>query len=135
MTRPAVQPRDTERLVVDYLTVALTDVNCTVGIGVPEAWTPSSTPHVEVALDGLADQWPVVTQGTVRVVARAGSTTAAKALCAVAFGWLCAHEGDGVIVSARPLTGPIPATDPDTHAELAAATVRVTVRTARLEEV
>lgn len=128
--KPEVEPRDTERLVVDFLDGEISDV-CTVGVGVPETWTPASElPHLEVALDGeFVQSWPVATVCTVRLVARAASTTEAKALCGLAFGVLCAHNGDGVIAGTRPLTGVIPARDPQTQAELAAATVRVTVRT------
>lgn len=132
--KPQVQPRDVERLVVAYLTEALEDENCTVGVGVPASWKPTSTPHVEVASDGEPrDGWPIVTYTTIRLVARANGTSAAKALCGLAYGLLCAHNGDEAIVSTRALAGPLPARDPQTNAELASATVRVTARTEPVE--
>lgn len=126
----AARPRDVERLVVDFLIDALADQDCTVSVGVPADWTPADIAHVEVVSDGEPLQaWPIVMYATIRLVARSGSTTEAKALCGLAFGLLCAHNGDGVIVGTRPLTGVLPARDPETNAELASATVRVTVRT------
>jgi hypothetical protein len=132
--KPQVQARDAERLVVDLLTDLLENEDCTVGVGVPEGWTPSSPKHLQVASDGEPTSlWPVATQTTIRLVAHAGSTTEAKALCALASGLFCAHNGEDDIVSVRSLTGVLPARDPDTDAELAAATVRVTVRTEPIE--
>src|SRR5690349_12396877 len=111
------QPRDVERLVVAYLTEALEDEDCTVGIGVPPNWKPTSTKHLEVASDGepVASGWPVCTRTTIRLVARANGTSAAKALCGRAYGLLCAHNGDDDITSTRALTGPLPARDPQTN--------------------
>lgn len=128
----ALQSQDVERLVVDYLTDLLGDV--TVAVGVPTDWTPASTPHLEVASDGIpTQQWPIVDFATIRLVARAASTTAAKALCARAHGRLCACPGTNEIYGTTSLTGVLPARDPDTHAELASATVRVAVRTIPLD--
>lgn len=130
--KPAVMPRDVERLVVDFLEDALAehDPDASVGIGVPGGWTPTQFPHLEVVSDGEPlNVWPIAMRATIRLVARAATTTDAKALCALAFGLLCAHNGDGVIVQTRPLTGVLAARDPDTHVEIASATVRVTCRT------
>lgn len=121
------QPRDVERLVVDYLTGQLDD--STVGVGVPGGWTPTQFPHLEVVSDGGNAIWPIATRSTVRLVARAATTTDAKALCGLAFGLLCAHNGDGEIVRTRALTGVLATRDPETHVEIASATVQVTVRT------
>lgn len=132
--KPLVMPVDTERLVKDYLAEVMADVDCTVGIGVPEGWAPGDTKHLEVASDGVPIAvWPIFTRTTIRLVARAGSTTEAKELCALGLGYLLAHNGDGVIVGTRYLTGPLPARDPETKAELAAATASVRARTEPIE--
>lgn len=130
--KPAVMPRDVERLVVDFLTDAIVDhdPDASVGIGVPGGWTPTQFPHLEVVSDGEPlNAWPVAMYATIRLVARAATTTDAKALCALAFGLLCAHNGDADIAQTRPLTGVLAARDLETHVELASATVRVTCRT------
>lgn len=126
------QPRDVERLVIDYLedVIADHDPDVTVGLGVPRGWGPSQFPHLEVVSDGEPlNLWPVAMRATIRLTARAATTSDAKALCALAFGLLCAHNGDEAIVQTSPLTGVLDARDPDTHVEIASATVRVTCRT------
>lgn len=132
--KPAVMPRDAERLVVDLATDLLADDDCTVGIEVPKGWVPTARKHLQIVSDGdPVAIWPIATRPTVRLVARAGTTTDAKDLCARAYGSLCAYRGDDVIARIQPLTGVLAARDPDTHAELASATVRVTVRTEPIE--
>lgn len=124
--RPAVTYPDAERLVVDYLNSLLTE---TVAVGVPSNWGPSSPSHLQVQLDGTPRmEHPVIAHATIRLVARAQSTSAAKALAAKAQGLLCAHPGGGGIASTGPYTGVFPARDPDTNAELASTTCRVSVR-------
>jgi len=125
-----VQAPDVEQLVKDYLQEVMFDVDCTIGIGVPSGWTKTSTPHLEVASDGapFAD-WPLFIHETIRLVARAGSTSEAKELCARGQGWLLAHNGNADISQTRFLSGVIPARDAQTGAELAFCTSRVSVRT------
>lgn len=125
MAEPVTYP-DVERLVRDYLAARL---DASVGVGVPATWTAQSGPHVQVALDGsfLRDH-PAAAHCTVRLVAWAASTTAAKALVQEAQGWLLAHPGGGGIATTRPLTGLIPGRDSRTGAEIASVTVRVTIR-------
>lgn len=122
---------DVERLVVDWLADRFADLDedVTVGIGVPAGWTASLKAHVAVAWDGTPIvEWPAVQRATIRLVAYAGSPTEAKRLAALAQGVLCSHPGGDGIVSARPLTGVLPARDPDTQSEIAATTSRVVVR-------
>lgn len=124
----AVEVPDVERLVVDWLDTQLSE---SVGITVPANWKPgTSPPFLQVACDGHpSNTWPVTMNATVRLVAWASTKTAAKALAAKAQGVLCSHPGGGGISSARPLTGPLPARDASTGAELAAVTCRVILRT------
>jgi hypothetical protein len=136
MRTPAAFP-DPERAVVDLLTelMDLYDETVTVGVGVPGGWRPDHSPHLEVAWDGT----PIIEQrtmahATVRVVARAGSTTEAKRLALLAQGLLAAHDGTGPISVVRPLTGPLPARDPDTRAEIASFTVRASTRAVLIPE-
>lgn len=120
----AVYP-DIERLVVDHLKLWLAP-DATVGVGVPPGWTLTSTPHVSVALDGQLIDHPVVAHCTIRCTARAASTTEAKRLATLAQAHLLAVPD--FACGAASLTGVLPARDPDTHAELASVTVRVSVR-------
>jgi hypothetical protein len=108
----------------------------TVGVGVPEGWTPDVTPHLEVAWDGTPVVFAqgVVYGATLRIVARAKTTTTAKRLASLAQGLLTAHSGGGGITSFRPLTGPLPARDPDTRAELCSVTLRATARAVTVPE-
>jgi hypothetical protein len=127
MARPLVTYPDIERAVVDLLAAALDDV--TVGVGVPANWRPATGTHVEVSWDGTPiDNHPISMGGTVRVVAWAATKTEAKATAMLAHGHLLAYSGGGAFVSILPLTGPLPAVDPDhDKAELCSFTVRATV--------
>ena len=128
MTRPSVTYPDPERATVDLLTPLLD--GATVGVNLPDDWTPASDPHVRVAWDGTPRlNHPVSIGATVRLVAYAGTKTEAKRLAMEAFGHACGYGGgDPDLVSVHPLTGPLPATDPDHYdAEICSVTVRVTV--------
>ncbi len=131
--KPAATYPDAERLSVDYLTDEL-DEDATVGVGVPDGWTIDSPSHIEVALDGVPIMHhPMFAHATIRLVARAASTTEAKRLATKGLGVLCAHPGGTDIRTVLPLTGPLPSRDPQTEAELAAVTARVTVRSTPIE--
>lgn len=130
----AVTYPDVEHLVVDYLAELIDSAEARVGVGVPAGWTPSSTPHVQVALDGTPNMvHPIAANHTIRLVARAATTSAAKALAMKAHGLLLAHPGGDGIASTRALTGVFPAHDSKTNAEIASVTARVTVRAIPLE--
>lgn len=123
----AVEIPDVERLVVDYLDAVLTEQ---IGVGIPSNWTATSQPFLQVSCDGHPfNSWPVTMTATVRLVGWAKTTTTAKALAARAQGLLCAHPGGDGIAVVQPLTGPLPARDPDNAgAQLAAVTCSVTLR-------
>lgn len=122
-------PRDAERVTIDYLTAALLahgqDVTC--GVTIPTTtWTSTTKSHVQVAWDGTPESvYPVMDRATVRVTAWAYTTTAAKTLVGLCEGLLLSHPGSPEIGSIKPLTGTLPAQDPDTKAQLASISVRV----------
>ena len=130
---------DVEIPVQTYLRERMSDLgeNVTVGVNVPASWSqlnPNQRPHIQVANDGT----PIVLHNlaafvTVRLTAWAVTSAEAKRLAARAQGLLCGHPGGEVIRGARPLTGVLPARDPDTHAEIASTTSRVTIRSAPIE--
>jgi hypothetical protein len=122
---------DAEQLVIDLLTELIADHedDVTVGLGVPTGWKPTDPAHLEVAMDGTPDQKPpIVAHPTIRIIARAATSTEAKRLAALAQGLLLAHRGGSGITGIRPLAGVLPAQDPQTRAELASVSLRVTVR-------
>lgn len=127
----AVTYGDVERLVVDHLATVLAGrlpAGATIGVGVPSGWVPASPLHVQVVWDGTPTRThPIVINATVRVVVRAASTTLAKQYALLIEGLLLAG-GWPDSFSVQPLTGVLPAGDPDTNAQLASFTVRVTVR-------
>lgn len=128
MTKPLVTYHDPERATVDLLAAAMSGV--TVGVNLPEDWTPKSTPHIQVAWNGTPTvRHPISMAAVIRLIAYAGTKTDAKRLAMEAQGRACAYSSDQTdIVSILPLTGPLPASDPDHHdAEICAVTVRVTV--------
>ena len=109
--------------------IASHEPTVTVSVGVPSTWKPSSPPHIEVALDTTdTSEHPVASRSLVRIVARSNSTSRSKELANLAHGLLCGYDGDDLISGIRPALGLIPARDPDTRAELASVTVRVTTR-------
>lgn len=126
MAPPLVTYPDVEHLVVDLLDAALDD--CTVGVGVPDDWTPADGPHLQVACDGTVDEHPISQRHTVRLTAWSSSPTEAKALMHLAHGHLLASSGRDGLSTVSPLTGLLPAFDDDHRAELASCTVRVRVR-------
>lgn len=126
--KPLAVPPDAEHLVVDYLTSALAGrgQDVTVGVDLPATWTTTTKPHVQVGHDGTpSGRYPITAKATVRLTAWASSTTAAKALAALAQGLLLVHPGDAGVGSTQFLTGNLPARDPTTGAQLASNTTRV----------
>ncbi len=139
---PAHQVPDAEKAVRALLTAAMASPTCTVAIDLPADWTPgvpgdpsrpASPPHVQPQWDGtnLAGH-QITATATVRVVVWAATKSLAKDTAARAQALLLAHDGTPPISTVRPGVGPVPARDPDTRAEMAWFTVRVTVRTTPL---
>lgn len=125
--KPVVEWPDVERLMVDLIDGF--DITDTVGVGVPSGWTPDAGVHAQVALDGTTTIIVSVMQRhTMRVTVWAETTTAAKAAAARLQANLHAHPGGEGITAIKPLTGTLPAKDPDTGAELASFTVAAVVR-------
>lgn len=122
---------DVERAVVDLLTelVGTIEPDVTVGVGVPADWNVEHDPHLQVSCDGTPTlDHPIAAHSTVRIVAWAETTSRAKELANLAHGLIVAHDGAPPIAGVRTLTGLFPARDPETRAELASFTVRVSVR-------
>jgi hypothetical protein len=123
---------DVEHLVIDLLQALISPLETvTVGLGVPEGWTPAATPHLQVEAIGspFRSLHPVAGKESVRVIAHAGTTSEAKRLVSLAEGLLLAHAGGSGISSIKPATHALGARDPDTRAELASVMVTVMART------
>lgn len=131
--KPLVQARDVEALTIAVMSELLEDEDCTVALGVPSDWTPTSTPHLQVVSDAQFGAWPIATKDTIRLTARGNGRTATVALCRKAQGLLVAYDGDDEIVQTKYLTGPLWDIDPQTRHTIASATVRVTTRTVTVE--
>lgn len=131
MNEPVTFP-DPERVVRAWLAerIAALEPTVTVGVGVPQGWTPTgSPPHIQVACDGVpSHEHPVLAHATIRLVAWSDSTSESKRLAALAQGLLCSHPGGDGIAATRMFTGVLPARDAATRAELASTTTRVTLR-------
>ena len=128
MSKPLAVPPDAEHVTIDYLTAALAargqDVTC--GVNIPTTWTTTTKSHLQVALDGTPEvTYPIRWRTTIRLTAWASTTTAAKALAALAHGLMLSHPGSPEVGSVRPLTGTLPTRDPVTGAQLASVTVQV----------
>lgn len=96
----------------------------TKSVGLPRLWKPDTHPiHLQVACDAeFLDAHPIAARSTVRVVAWGDSPTVVKR---------AAHLAQACLLSIgqiTPLTGVLPATDDETHAELAMFTVRIWTR-------
>lgn len=129
MTKLLVVYPDAEALIIDHLKAVMS--GCTVGIGVPANWKKGSTPRLEVAWDGTPSVvHPIAQRATVRLTARADTPAQAKQLVQEAHGHVLYGPWPDGISNVRSLTGPFPARDPQTLAELASVTVQVTVRSA-----
>lgn len=121
--KPAVIYPDAEAATRATLTDLLAGEGCTVAIGKPTDWTTGSDPHVQVNLDGTPRiDHPIVAYATIRVTIWSYDPSPAKALAALAMGLLLAER------YVTPLTGILPARDPDSGADLASFTVRVATR-------
>lgn len=126
---------DTERELVDLLTVLLSDEQMTVGIGVPEDFDPDQDlPHLQVSQDSATvPRHRVIARPIVRLTVWSGSPTTSKRLIQKADALLAAYPGDGTISTISTATGLFTARDRDNRdAELASCTVRVTVRSSPL---
>jgi len=131
VTKPLAVPPDAERVIIDFLTTALAarSQDVTVGVDLPTTWTTGTKPHVQVALDGTPSvQYPIMARASIRVTCWHAYTTTAKALAALCQALLCAHPGSVSVASVQPLTGVLPARDPDSGAQLASVSVRVNLR-------
>ncbi len=119
--RPRAQFDDVERVAIDVVADLLDGEDCTVGV-LPDGWrnpsTPTpETPHVQVAWDGTDNVAQVVAFATIRVTAWAATPTEAKRLARLTEGLLMERP------EVRPLTGILPARDPQNRAETASFTV------------
>lgn len=127
MRPPTTFPSPT-RAVVDVLDehLATYEPNVTVGRNLPDDWTPSSPPHVMVAVDGTPTvKHPVAQWPTIRLVGWSDSPTVSNRVVNSAMGALVTHASFGVV----PLNGPVEARDPaHEEAELVAMTCRVVNR-------
>lgn len=124
-------PPDAERVVVDILTAALTargqDVTC--GTVVPTTWAAGTKPHVLVGWDGTPEVvYPILWKASIRVTVFATSPTQAKALAGLCEALLLSHGGGNGVAAILSLTGVLPTRDPDTNAQLASISVRVSLR-------
>jgi hypothetical protein len=131
VTTLAVEFADAEVACVDYLTEQLTDrgETVTVGVGLRGSWTKAAAPHVGVEVDGtLVRDYPIVGRATVRVTVWSSGNTTSKRLAGLCMALLLSHPGDDDLWSVSPLTGVLPARDPDNSAPIASITVRANCR-------
>lgn len=87
-----------------------------------------SSPFVQVQADATETRYPVLETSTVRVTVWHTSTAKALALAQLVRGLLLAYSGGAEVRTFSTLTGPIPASDPDSGDPLAYFTVAARLR-------
>lgn len=91
MTGPIRVPDDTARRVKDFLFSQLPlhgEPTATVGLVLPENWSPTRPPHAVVFDDGGPSEWPILTEPRIRVTVWAAGRTDARELAALCVGLL-----------------------------------------------
>ncbi|MGV5046887.1 hypothetical protein [Rhodococcus pyridinivorans] len=95
MTGPIRVPDDTADAVKDYLKAALAgrfSSAPTVGLVLPQNWTPKNAPAVVVFDDGGPSEWPIVTEPRIRVTVWASGRTVARQVAAACVGLLLSRD-------------------------------------------
>lgn len=140
MSTVLAKPPRAEGLVVGLLATWFTSrgyvVNTTgatlnIGVVAPtSAWTASSVPFLQVALDGITSvRYPILWNASVRITAWAFATTVAQDLAALCEARLLSGVGGGTdVFGFRSLTGVQVAKDPATGAQLATISVRANLK-------
>jgi hypothetical protein len=136
MTKPLVVFPDAQLAVVQLLRTKLaarTDSVATgavVGTMMPDGKEPSprSAPYIMVRLDGTSTRYPVDETADMRVAVWHSSEAKSLALAQLCRALLLAHAGSEQIRVVSPLTGPIPASDPESGDPLSSFTVAVRLR-------
>lgn len=129
--KAARTPAQPALLAKDYLKTALpalTAVQFTAGLGLPDDWTPKSKPHIGVFDDGGVASWPVSTRPVLRVTAWSDSETKSRTLAGLCVSILLAHSIPG-IANVRQPSSILADRDPHNGGLMASFTVRTSVRT------
>lgn len=134
--KPLVVFPDPQLAVVELLRTKLSAraetfaTGATVGTVTPdgEARTLTSAPYVMVRLDATASRYPVDETATIRVSVWHSSEAKSLALGQLCRALLLSYEGGEKIRVATPLTGPIPAGDPESGDPLSTFTVAIRLR-------
>lgn len=126
------KPADPARSAKDYLAATLPGLlgitGLTVGLVVPENWTPKSPPHVGVFDDGGPTRWPVATRPLLRITVWANGRTLAREVAGACMGVMLAHPVPG-ISNVREPSSILDARDSKNTGQMASFTVRATART------
>lgn len=85
-------------------------------------------PYARVTVDAAFGRYPATRSATVRIVAHAATAAQAATFADVCNALLLSYEGGPEVRSFGQGTGPLPATDPDTGAPIAAITVQARTR-------
>lgn len=93
-------PGDPARDVKDFLKTAapprISGTDPTVGLQMPDDWSPASAPFIGVFDDGGQSVWPVVTVPRLRVTVWASGRTRAREIAGVCVGLLLSRPVPGV---------------------------------------
>jgi len=86
--------------------------------------------HLQIELDGSADEYPVTERATVRLTFYSAPTSQdnAKNGASLARAFCLTHPGDADVAGVAPLTGRLKAVDPDTRNNMVSFTVRVSLK-------
>jgi hypothetical protein len=136
MAKPLVVFPDAQLAIVELLRAELADRtesfagNAVVGTIMPNGDDPNpkSAPYIMVRLDGTSTRYPVDETADIRVAVWHSSEAKSLALAQLCRALLLAHAGSQTIRVVTPLTGPIPASDPESGDPLSSFTVAARLR-------
>jgi hypothetical protein len=130
--KPLRTPADGALAAKDYLATALPPLTSgtdpTVGLNLPDDWTPASAPRVVVFDDGGPEFWPVATAPRLRITVWSNSRTTSRSIAGLAMGILLSHRIPRLSTVTDP-TSILDARDSNNRGLMASFTVATTVRT------
>lgn len=103
-------------------------VGVTIGHGLIEKWTTSSSPHIAVFDDSGPMKWPIVTEPQLRITVWADGYDEARRICGLCLGLVLTHRIPG-IAQVLPGASLLDSRDSRTGGQMVSFTARTRIRT------